>query len=598
MTGYASNQFYNFETYEGAGKSISRKPDDNANFNYPGRQSTPLFTVKTGGRQDYTSKNIQRGFIRGIYPAALGKVASPGAGKVKQRRLFFQFNPTTLDRSVAMSTSVLNPLLQDPSNLLQPVPGSADFNFSILFNRESEVVSAEYSTSSVNSNGDFGKTQSSPLTQDLNEYGGNVKQGDVSSLGVLADLYVLDSIIGQSITQDMVEFLKDYWNNASTLSQSSYDSSEGGASFSFDSTKFETTVSKNLGNTAFLSPLPIRIVFSSLFMVEGFVTSSTVEFIKFTSNYVPTICRVNLSVRSLYMGFAKEKAYLTDALETAVAQQAADRVADNALAVKMKKLIKNGTFFNYKMTIQDQQNESFTIAADGVTNTRHSETVKNNTLTDAGVGDDGGSPGKFVSGFERSTFKHWWNLTNQDAYRDFFDIITGGTLTSAVSHALKQAVENEGVTWTYSAKFEIIVKGKTLVPVIGPTITPIPDVLADRTTVIMSAPLVFTRKNGGNHPNGAQDVANNANNKSVGDGEKNDDRWACNRLPSEYLIRDGDVVTFAITHDYALQFTGATGAQTVPYSYVSEHTFKANSVADWSYINGGNVTWRMYEIER
>lgn len=592
MPGYASDQFYNFESYEGANKSISRKPDDNANFNYPHRQSTPLFSVKTNGKYEYTGKQMQRGFIRGIYPAALGKVASPSSSKVKQRRLFFQFNPTTLDRSVAMSTSVLNPLLQDPTNLLQPVPGSADFNFSILFNRESEVVSGQYSNNSVGTTGNFGKNASSPITGNLNEYGGTVKQSDVSELGVLEDLYILDSIIGQSITQDMVDFLKDYWNNASTLSQSSFDTNSVGASFAFDSTKFENTVKKNLGNTAFLSPLPIRIVFSSLFMVEGFVTSSSVEFIKFTSNYVPVICRVNLSIRALYMGFAREKAYLTDALETAVAQQAADRAADSALAVKMKSLIKYGTFFNYKLGLNDTEGYTYAIAADGITNKRHSDTQKDNWLT--GIGD---APTDFVIDSNQSTFKNWWNKTNPDMYRDYFDIIAGGTLTSKVSDAMKKATESGEVTWTYSAKFEIIVKGIKEGAAQGPTASGA-GVSGMATTVVYSAPLVFSKKNGGEHPNGAQDVANNANKKAISSGEANDDKWACNAIASKYTVKDADEITFAITHDYILEFTGATGAQTVPYSYKSDYTFKANNVEDWSAIYAGNATWRMYEVER
>lgn len=588
MAGYASDQFYNFQSYEGANKSITRKPDDNANFNYPGANTSPLFSVKTDDALKYTSKYIQRGFIRGIYPASLGKVSNTSASKVKQRRLFFQFNPTTLDRTVSMSTAVLSPLLQDPTNLLQPVPGSADFSFSILFNRESEVVSAEYSTNSRNNNGNFGKAKGTQITGDLKDYGGNVSQGDVSSLGVLEDLYILDSIIGQSITQDMVDFLKDYWNNASTLSQSSYEAGDGSASFSFDSTKFDTSVKKTLGNTAFLSPLPIRIVFSSLFMVEGFVNQSSVEFIKFSSNYVPTICRVTLGVRALYIGFAKEKAYLTDALDTAVAAQQAAIVADSALSIKMMALLKSGTYFNYKLdytsmprgngegyAISSGSANKYVIGHDGISNTRHSTSTKLATLT------GGSAPYAFEDGISYSTFKLWWNTVRN--YRDWYDTTIGGTLASSVSEPMKKATQ-DGATWTYNAKFDINIT------------RPIGTSGNKTTSNIFSAPIKFSKKNGESHPNDAQDVANNANKKGPLDGNPNDDRWLASGIADTQEVLDSDSVSFVITHDYTLNYTGESGAQTLNYSYKSEYTFKANSNEDWAKINGTNATWRLYEI--
>lgn len=354
MAGYSSDQFYKFGSYEN-NNNPQRKQDDNANFIYPSSISNPLnidlATRKDGGRF------VQRGFIRGIFPTTLGKVKSETANTVKKRRLFFQFNPTTLDRSVSMSTTVLNPLLQDPSNLLQPVPGMSDFSFDMLFNREAEVAAG------VHVNDLFFQRKSSDITEDLQRYGYNTKKSDVSNIGVLADLYILDSIIGQSITPDMVDFLKDYWKNASDLSKTSYDATRGGgASFSFNPKAFEDIAisDANLGNSAFLSPLPIRIVFSSMFMVEGFVTSSSVQFIKFNSSYVPTICKVTLNVRALYIGFAKEKAYLSDSLETAVAsiveEQRDDAVNANTLDIELK----DGPGYIFKtpnMTIS-QRNES------------------------------------------------------------------------------------------------------------------------------------------------------------------------------------------------------------------------------------------------
>lgn len=331
MPGYSSDQFYNFQRYE-KNSSPRRDGDDNANFSYPSPIANPL-NVDLKTRKD-GARFVQRGFIRGIYPTTLGKVDNTTASTVKQRRLFFQFNPTTLDRSVSMSTTVLNPLLQDPSNLLQPIPGTSDFSFDMLFNREAEVASGTYVDDL------FFRRKSSAIIDDLKQYGENTQKSDVSNIGVLADLYVLDSIIGQSITPDMIGFLKSYWKNASDLTQTSYNASSSSASFSFNPDAFGKVAEGNLGNSAFLSPLPIRIVFSSLFMIEGFVTSSSVQFIKFNSAYVPTICKVTLNVRALYIGFAREKAYLSDALETAVAsiveEQKTDAVTVNTLDIELK----------------------------------------------------------------------------------------------------------------------------------------------------------------------------------------------------------------------------------------------------------------------
>jgi hypothetical protein len=562
MTNYASDQFYKFPSYEGGGKNTNRNYNDNPNFNYPSNITNPL-----GSRG---SEPIQRGFIRGIYPAVLGKQKVSGSNTVKQRRLFFQFNPTTLDRTVSMNMSMLNPLLQDPTNLLQPVPGSSSFSFDILFNRESEVVTSRFTDSAGN------RKQSTPITGSLDAYGENTKPDDVSTLGVLADLYVLDSIIGQSITPDMVDFLKSYWNNASNLSQSTYTAGDGSASFSFNDTAFQTTVQKNYGNSAFLSPLPVRIVFSSLFMVEGFVEQSSVQFVKFTRNYVPTICKVTLSVRALYIGFAREKAYLTDALETAVKDQIETKKKDDALALKMKGLLTRGTFINYVPVYNDNDSNTSNSITFSANYDDYSDAVIQANLFP--------EPGLVSPDQEFSTFKDWYNSNTP-----WYKVNYGGTLTSAVSQAMKTAVEDTGVTWKYDATFEMYLNYGNQSQ--GPTATgPVRSEIK-----LLSSQINFRRMNNNPHENGGADIANNANKKVIG--SVNNDRWYIHPTAGKVeTVLDTDKVTFSILHNYTMEYTSNSGPATVTYSYRSNHTFSANSTADWAKVRNAGLKWRMYSL--
>ena len=344
--GYATNQFENFTNYEGPTKDLKRTVDDNPNFIYPDSSVPDIYNPITGNaNKRYTvDTRFQRGFIRGIYPAVLGGTSNPSAAKVKQRRLFFQFNPATIDRSVAMNGETMMPLLQDAAQMFQPINGNAQFSFELLFDRQAEVVMSEYRDNDGN------LVTGATLSGSLDNYGANWQQANVSDLGVLADLYVLDSIIGQSITPDMTSFLKDYWNYVDKA-VTSYNSATGGASATgFDAASFEKDASVNYGNSAFLSPLPIRIVFSSLFMVEGFVTASSVQFMKFTKNYVPTVCRVALDVKALYIGFAREKSYLTDTIAKGIADEVAQQNEAQSVVQTATTLSKDAIRFKYGIT--------------------------------------------------------------------------------------------------------------------------------------------------------------------------------------------------------------------------------------------------------
>lgn len=352
-TGYSSNQFLNLTKGDKDTRiesiGIARTPDDNPEFYFPGK-TTPNIYDKPGSKS--TNTQIQRGFIRGIFPEVIDSIIAEGEQKTKagkkiknkytgiagpqgqnlapKRRCFFQFNPSLILRSVQASTTTLNPLLQDPSQLLQPIPGQASFEFQLLFNREHEVSAQEY----INGNGVV--TPTSPLTKNLENYGASLDDGGIpyspqqlGDLGVLVDLYVLDSIIGQSITADSIDSIRAYWEATKGLRPSDEVDKNGDpkqpygdVDFVGKDSEYKDSLNKILGNSAFLNPMPIRIVFSSLFMVEGFVTASNVAFHKFSRNMVPTVCQVTLSVQAMYIGFARKNSYVSAQLTEAIKEDA------------------------------------------------------------------------------------------------------------------------------------------------------------------------------------------------------------------------------------------------------------------------------------
>lgn len=362
-TGYSSNQFLGIETYEPNIPSINRTEADNPNFFFPGPTSpnvydSPAIYDRSASQADValrTPLGVQRGFIRGIFPDVIKKLKDSQTADSRYkdivpptRRCFFQFNPSLILRSVQASSTTLNPLLQSPTQLLQPIPGQASFEFQLLFNREREVAAQEYVKA------DGGRASTVPLTQSLDAYGDTVVYSptQLGDLGVLVDLYVLDSIIGQSITKDTIESIKAYWEASKNLRGTSELDSNGkpitenpykGEDFLGDST-FSKNLSQVLGNSAFLNPMPIRIVFSSLFMVEGFVTASNVAFHKFSRNMVPTVCQVTLSVQALYLGFAKQNSYVTEQL-TAQVEEDIQNDEDDAENTKITKQLLEDDIF-------------------------------------------------------------------------------------------------------------------------------------------------------------------------------------------------------------------------------------------------------------
>lgn len=347
-TGYASNQFLNI-TQNGE-TTLSRQPTDNPKFAYPGDVIPNVYDDLSKGALG--SLPVQRGFIRGIFPEILKKAETSKKGdKYKgyappSRRCFFQFNPSLILRQVQASSTTLNPLLQDPSQLLQAIPGQASFEFQLLFNREKEVAGQVYMAGNK-------LEPTRRFSENLEAYGDGAaayNQNQVGDLGVLVDLYVLDSIIGQSITSDTIKTVRAYWEASRGLRGTGELDSNGKPinpyaeeDFISEDSKYQKSLENVLGNTAFLNPMPIRIVFSSLFMVEGFVTASAVAFHKFSKNMVPTVCQVTLSVQALYIGFAKSDSYISNQLLEQINKDIENSTADQANLKVTKTLLQEHT---------------------------------------------------------------------------------------------------------------------------------------------------------------------------------------------------------------------------------------------------------------
>lgn len=298
-TDFSTNQFYLIEKH--GEPPIARQGFDNPAFSWPSN----LYRDVNGN-----TYKIQRGYLRSLITDP-SLTISQGA---KNRRLFFQFNPQVLVRSVQQSVGAMNPLLQDPAQLMQAVPGTASFGFELLFNREQEVATGE--------NGDMSDPFNLPT-------GGGPAL--VSRIGVLADLLVLDTITGQGLSQDLMAAVSSL--NARQLQQQQQENEaalreakEAGddeflKSYRELEVPSDEAITKvftaNIGNSAFLNPIPFRAVFSSLFMVEGLPTSVDVKFTKFSRTMVPTMCTVTINMYALYIGFAKKNTFLYDNLSQA-----------------------------------------------------------------------------------------------------------------------------------------------------------------------------------------------------------------------------------------------------------------------------------------
>jgi hypothetical protein len=335
------NQFRGIDVVEDNPNALGWQPIDNPPFTWPAKQYTDI----TGNQIQ-----VQRGYMRSLITDPRWAANSAA----KNRKLFFQFNPTVLVRSVQQTVGTMNPLLQDPAQLTMPVPGTSTFGFELLFNREKEVASG---------------LSYLPGQQPSFEDSLVLPNGDAvlpSQIGVLADIMVLDTITGQGLSQDMLDMVKKQAQlQADTVIKTreervrALNLEEGNESevtieqnqiddLKTNKDKLNDVFNSNIGNQAFLNPLPFRVLFSSLFMIEGVATSVEVQYQKFSASMVPTQCKVIINMYALYIGFAQRDTFLTKNLEASFATTKAEGVEME----KVKSIIQYG-IRSFQMSLEN-----------------------------------------------------------------------------------------------------------------------------------------------------------------------------------------------------------------------------------------------------
>jgi hypothetical protein len=274
---------------------------------------------------DFNNFAIKRGFIKNLQPATLQD--SPLLGQC-----YFQFNPQEIRQNVQMREDIYNPIALTPEQLSQPIGGNVNFQFDLFFDRSYELATRPGGSGLRIVEG-LGQDTENDLI-DIDSSGNRIPKGP-DQVGVYADLRVLYNIIGQGLSEGLIslqlEMLRGTYNakvarenayapKTETETGSTASSEVSGDPFSNDFTDTKTLeefFNANIGNAAFLLPNPVRIVFSPMLMVDGFVTSTNVDFLKFTSEMIPMQCRVAMSINALYIGFNKSTTFLTKTIDNA-----------------------------------------------------------------------------------------------------------------------------------------------------------------------------------------------------------------------------------------------------------------------------------------
>lgn len=288
-----------------------------------GAQDNPLFIypgdtfVNLGSKKRVPERvKMQRGYIRRLTEFYAKMENAP---TIYNRRCNFQFQPDTIVRSVAANAYDTQFFFnQEPAQLSVPIPGQASYGFKLLFNREAELVSKKFRTGTGLRDVNV-KTLSNYLNNDPEYFiDNNYDPSWVCGLGVLADIMVLDAVVGQGFNQEMLNIVKQTLNAraanppAADPSTSDDEDKEDTETVTTPSWNWsENSLNPNLGNTAFITPVPIRVVLSKWMIVEGFITSMNVNFHKFTRDYIPSQASVEVQMQALYIGFEKKSTMLT-----------------------------------------------------------------------------------------------------------------------------------------------------------------------------------------------------------------------------------------------------------------------------------------------
>ena len=123
---------------------------------------------------------LPKGFIRNLITNQGGNLA-----RFPNIRCNFQFNPQDIQHQIEARKDMYLPILQDPSQLNQPMAGNATFAFELIFDRSMEVNTKASKTDPENA--------------------GMPDPASAETVGVFHDLRVLYSIIGQGLSAELVE---------------------------------------------------------------------------------------------------------------------------------------------------------------------------------------------------------------------------------------------------------------------------------------------------------------------------------------------------------------------------------------------------------
>jgi hypothetical protein len=337
--GYRNDSFYNLKDDDGrSGPYMGADTASNAHFNYPPKNIRFLAAEEqlkgTPNPNDY---KIQRGYIRGLQqPGVTG-------GAFQPLKCSFQFNPQQITQIVSMREDVYLPIMQDPIQFTQPFGAMTNFNFDLLFDRSREVAAGNYFTDTgglaayLRDNGSVAGDQYTAADRDNLKY-----KSDVRDIGAMADLQVLYSIIGQGFSQETLKFQAARLRQAGVTQinkDGGVDTTDPNAinAGNIDSKVDAYINPTNIGNSAFLIPNPVRVIFSSMFMVDGFITGTAVDFLKFSTTMVPLQIRVGLTMNAMYIGFAREKTFLTEQLAQQAAQLKEQAAQDAAAGEELTK---------------------------------------------------------------------------------------------------------------------------------------------------------------------------------------------------------------------------------------------------------------------
>lgn len=311
MPDYRSNQFVSDWLRPQAGELT------NAPFSYPRRMVRYTDVDPSTGQVTRYTKKLDRGFMRNLMTDSMVANTVGDTSKSKKQRFNFQFNPQDIEQAVEMRSDIYFNILQDPAQYAQPMSAVATFNFNILLDRTMEV-----------GNGASGRSgeEEKKYAPTTDPFGTLNPASDVYQFGVLSDIQVLYSIIGQGFSNDFIQ------DQLAQIKLQAFN--DVGANKSLDETakavkrqEIESMTpanfagSSNLGNSAFLIPMPVRVVFSELFMVDGFVTSTNVRYTKFNTNMVPIQASIGLSMNALYIGFARQDTFMTVQLKNTANEQ-------------------------------------------------------------------------------------------------------------------------------------------------------------------------------------------------------------------------------------------------------------------------------------